>query len=81
MKGSRRELSIGMVIGRDVFKYKFFFSCMTLIPKKGMGGLPKTGDGYYCATISGRSDSKASTQSNRNTVDQTYVYKVAVHLM
>jgi len=49
MKRSRRELSIDVVVDRDIFQNNqiTLLPCFTFISKTGMG-LPKTGDSFYC---------------------------------
>jgi len=47
MKKCHREVAIGVIIERGVFKNKqIIFLCFTFIPKTGMR-LPKTGISFY----------------------------------
>jgi len=49
MESSRRDLFIGMVVDRFIFKNNqmTLFPCSTFIPKTRTG-LPKTGVSFYC---------------------------------
>jgi len=49
MESSRRDLFIGMVVDRFIFKNNqiTLSPCFTFIPKNSVG-LPKIGVGFYC---------------------------------